>query len=109
MRYTEMAISYSIAIRSLLAPARCIHEKILAMTTALALSGCASITDTYLADGEQALSIDCSGEAGSWASCYESRSLLRRHGLSDHRYPRHSSPQRQRKDAGCRRRQLQEP
>lgn len=46
-------------------------KKILAMTTARALSGCASITDTYLADGEQALSIDCSGEAGSWASCYE--------------------------------------
>ncbi|WP_085583915.1 MULTISPECIES: hypothetical protein [unclassified Pseudomonas] len=37
----------------------------------LALAGCASSQPTYLDDGEQGLSIDCSGEANSWASCYE--------------------------------------
>ncbi|MGC5703257.1 hypothetical protein J4P02_23965 [Pseudomonas sp. NFXW11] len=46
-------------------------HRLLIVAAVLALNGCASATDTYLTDGEQALSIDCSGEAGSWASCYE--------------------------------------
>jgi len=46
-------------------------NKLLAISAILALGGCATVSDTYLANGEQALSIDCSGEAGSWASCYE--------------------------------------
>jgi len=46
-------------------------NKLLALSAVLALTGCATASDTYLADGEQGLSIDCSGEAGSWASCYE--------------------------------------
>ena len=35
------------------------------------LAGCATAQNTYLKNGEQALSIDCSGEAMSWAACYE--------------------------------------
>ncbi|AZE49262.1 putative lipoprotein [Pseudomonas chlororaphis] len=46
-------------------------HKPLALTAVLALSGCATVSDTYLENGEQGLSIDCSGEASSWASCYE--------------------------------------
>ena len=36
-----------------------------------ALTGCATSQTTYLNNGEQGLSIDCSGEANSWATCYE--------------------------------------
>jgi len=43
----------------------------LALFTVLALAGCASTENTYLANGEQGLTIDCSGEANSWAACYE--------------------------------------
>jgi hypothetical protein len=43
----------------------------LALSTVLALAGCASAEKTYLDNGEQGLSIDCSGEANSWATCYE--------------------------------------
>ena len=43
----------------------------LALFTVLALAGCASTESTYLANGEQGLTIDCSGEANSWAACYE--------------------------------------
>lgn len=46
-------------------------HKFLALTAVLALTGCATVSDTYLENGEQGLSIDCSGEASSWASCYE--------------------------------------
>ena len=46
-------------------------KTLLALSTVLALAGCASVEDTYLANGEQGLTIDCSGEANSWASCYE--------------------------------------
>ena len=43
----------------------------LALFAGLALAGCASTENTYLANGEQGLTIDCSGEANSWAACYE--------------------------------------
>jgi hypothetical protein len=46
-------------------------NRILPLLTVLALSGCATSEQTYLANGEQGLSIDCSGEANSWAACYE--------------------------------------
>lgn len=46
-------------------------NKILAFTAVLALAGCTTTSDTYLKNGEQGLTIDCSGEANSWASCYE--------------------------------------
>lgn len=42
---------------------------LLAVLTTLA--GCASATPTYLKSGQQALSIDCSGQALSWDKCYE--------------------------------------
>ena len=44
-------------------------NKFLPLIAALALSGCATSEQTYLANGEQGLSIDCSGEANSWAAC----------------------------------------
>jgi len=46
-------------------------KTLLALFTVLALAGCASAEKTYLASGEQGLEIDCSGEANSWAACYE--------------------------------------
>lgn len=48
-----------------------IMNKILALIAVLALAGCTTTSDTYLKNGEQGLTIDCSGEANSWASCYE--------------------------------------
>ena len=45
--------------------------KALALLALLALGGCATASNTYLADGKQGLSIDCCGEAMSWAKCYE--------------------------------------
>ena len=46
-------------------------KKALTLLALLALGGCATASNTYLADGKQGLSIDCSGEAMSWAKCYE--------------------------------------
>lgn len=47
-------------------------NKILALIAVLALTGgCTTTSDTVLKNGEQGLAIDCSGEANSWASCYE--------------------------------------
>ncbi|AXA58324.1 hypothetical protein ACNT2N_22700 [Pseudomonas thivervalensis] len=46
-------------------------KTLLALFTVLALAGCASAEKTYLDNGEQGLAIDCSGEANSWATCYE--------------------------------------
>ena len=46
-------------------------KTLLALFAFAALGGCATASNTYLADGKQGLSIDCSGEAMSWAKCYE--------------------------------------
>ncbi len=46
-------------------------KKILALTAVLAIAGGTTASDTLLKNGEQGLTIDCSGEANSWASCYE--------------------------------------
>ncbi|KAB0494133.1 hypothetical protein [Pseudomonas vancouverensis] len=46
-------------------------NKCLPLIAILALSGCATTEPTYLKNGEQGLTIDCSGEANSWATCYE--------------------------------------
>ena len=46
-------------------------NKILPLLTVLALNGCATSKETYLNNGEQGLTIDCSGEVNSWATCYE--------------------------------------
>ncbi|CRL52407.1 MULTISPECIES: hypothetical protein [Pseudomonas] len=45
--------------------------KFLPLIAVLALSGCATSETAYLKNGEQGLAIDCSGEANSWATCYE--------------------------------------
>ena len=41
------------------------------ITLVVTLSGCATASPTYLKDGKQGLSIDCSGQALSWDKCYE--------------------------------------
>ena len=46
-------------------------NRFLPLIAILALSGCATSEKTYLDNGETGLSIDCSGEANSWATCYE--------------------------------------
>lgn len=45
--------------------------KFLPLFAILALSGCATSEKTYLDNGQTGLTIDCSGEANSWAACYE--------------------------------------
>ena len=51
-------------------------KKWLPLIAVLALAGCATSQPTYLNNGEQGLSIDCSGEANSWATCYEKADAL---------------------------------
>ena len=46
-------------------------NKLLAVIAVLGLTGCVTASNTYLNNGQQGLSIDCSGEAMSWSSCYE--------------------------------------
>lgn len=46
-------------------------SKYLALFALILLGGCATSSSTYLVNGEQGLSIDCSGEVMSWAQCYE--------------------------------------
>lgn len=46
-------------------------NRFLPLIAILALSGCATSEKTVLNNGEQGLAIDCSGEANSWATCYE--------------------------------------
>lgn len=43
----------------------------LATFAVLAISACASTSPTILKDGQQGLSIDCSGQAMSWDHCYK--------------------------------------
>jgi hypothetical protein len=45
--------------------------RILSLIAVLGLTGCATASNTYMKNGRQGLNIDCSGEAMSWASCYE--------------------------------------
>jgi hypothetical protein len=37
----------------------------------ITLGGCATASPTYLKNGKQGLSIDCSGQAMNWEKCYE--------------------------------------
>ncbi|NVZ99589.1 hypothetical protein [Pseudomonas gingeri] len=46
-------------------------KRLLALIAVVALGGCATASKTYLDNGRQGLAIDCSGEAMSWAKCYE--------------------------------------
>jgi hypothetical protein len=46
-------------------------NKIMAVTLAILLGGCATAKTTYLPSGEQGYSIDCSGTALTWGKCYE--------------------------------------
>lgn len=76
---TLVAVRYSLAQtlnERFDAPSNTLYDdlpmnKILALTAVLALAGCTTTSDVYLKNGEQGLTVDCSGEANSWASCYE--------------------------------------
>ena len=46
-------------------------KSLLSLLAVLTLAGCATSQPAYLKNGEQGLAIDCSGEANSWAMCYE--------------------------------------
>ncbi len=46
-------------------------NKILPLLTVLAPEWLRNVGTDLPANGEQGLSIDCSGEANSWAACYE--------------------------------------
>ncbi|MCS3468803.1 hypothetical protein M2401_002538 [Pseudomonas sp. JUb42] len=48
--------------------------RLLCIAAILGLVGCATASNTTLKNGRQGLSIDCSGEAMSWASCYQKAS-----------------------------------
>lgn len=43
----------------------------LALLAVVGLSGCASATKTYTADGREAFSLNCSGTARNWGHCTE--------------------------------------
>lgn len=43
----------------------------LVLTTALALSACATAKETYMPDGRLGYNINCSGQALSWGECYQ--------------------------------------
>ncbi|MGV8917682.1 MAG: hypothetical protein ACOH2R_07765 [Pseudomonas sp.] len=45
-------------------------NKLLLVIAVLGLAGCATSSQTQLKNGQQGLSIDCSGEAMSWDECY---------------------------------------
>ncbi|WPO98416.1 hypothetical protein SFA35_17450 [Pseudomonas sp. HR96] len=47
------------------------HRIPLVLALVATLAGCATASPTYLKDGKQGLSIDCSGQAMSWEKCYE--------------------------------------
>ena len=73
----QVAIRYNLLMPAL-SQAQPLHpdddndmNKFLPLIAALALSGCATSETKYLNNGEQGLAIDCSGEANSWATCYE--------------------------------------
>lgn len=65
--------SYSVADASFTSPyiRENIMIRLLCIAAVVALAGCATASNTTLKNGRQGLSIDCSGEAMSWASCYE--------------------------------------
>lgn len=46
-------------------------HKPFALIAVLALAGCATASPTYLKNGDQGLSINCSGEAMKWQQCYD--------------------------------------
>lgn len=45
--------------------------RLLPLIAVLGLTACATASPTYMKNGQQGLNIDCSGEAMSWAKCYE--------------------------------------
>lgn len=77
MRCTEMAISYSIAtgMPGHFTPSpsddEIPHEQTFHCHRSTGPECMCHRLQYLLANGEQGLSIDCSGEASSWASCYE--------------------------------------
>jgi hypothetical protein len=46
-------------------------KRIALLSLSLLVLGCATSKTTYLPDGSQGHSIDCSGEASTWNHCYE--------------------------------------
>ena len=45
--------------------------KYITLLALVILTGCASSTTTYLPDGRQGYSLNCSGTARTWGMCYE--------------------------------------
>lgn len=45
--------------------------RLLPLIAVLGLTACATASPTHMKNGQQGLNIDCSGEAMSWAKCYE--------------------------------------
>lgn len=76
--YTCMALRYSVPPDSgpppLFLDENALMKICMALMAVVVLGGCATVSDTYLNNGEQGLTIDCSGEANSWAACYEKAS-----------------------------------
>lgn len=59
-------------VRDSLTAKKTLHMiKPLVLTALVALGGCATASNTYLNNGQKGLTIDCSGQALSWANCYE--------------------------------------
>lgn len=48
-----------------------VNALILILGSAAAISGCASASKTYMPNGRDGYSINCSGAARNWGMCYE--------------------------------------
>lgn len=51
--------------------AKWIAARGMAAVLLVTLGGCATVNETITKDGDEALSIDCSGQALKWQHCYE--------------------------------------
>jgi hypothetical protein len=47
-----------------------IHRVLVAVSITALLSACATVKDTYSADGSKAYTLNCSGTARGWDKCY---------------------------------------
>ena len=46
------------------------YKIIIILSSALLLNGCAIAVKTYLSDGSEGYSVDCSGKFRTWDACY---------------------------------------
>jgi len=53
-----------------------VHRLLVAASIVVLLSACATVKDTYSADGRKGYTLNCSGTARSWDKCYSAAGEL---------------------------------